>query len=76
MVYIYIGSFVGFFSSVASMAEIASLLVRFRLSFVRDSNFPVLPHPVASTTGSVSADAKTQRFLSYIAGKSTFHHMY
>lgn len=34
MVYIYIGSFIGFFSSVASMAEIASLLVAICLSCV------------------------------------------
>lgn len=60
MVYVYLASFVGFFASVISMAEIASMYVLFRVfsSMLKHIGQKLIcsapPHLLASTTGSAS----------------------
>lgn len=63
MLYVYLGSFVGFFASVVSMAEIASMYAftptkrkrEGERNKIKKTNYTVLPHPADNTTGSASS---------------------
>lgn len=86
MVYIYIGSFIGFFASVVSMGEMASMWVSlfgfcFFFCFPPEiqTNFPYLFDQSRSPTSggqyhwvSEFAGKSWQKFLSYITGKSFY----
>lgn len=60
MIYVYLASFVGFFASVISMAEISSMYVSsiaaVRLSRTESDSQPLAPqHPEVNTTGSANS---------------------